>query len=219
MEHLVLLINNGKKPDEPYLATLGYWLPPNSPYGNFQLKFMKIIQRLDEANRKIIDSHKFWSACKTSNGFVPSGAYERHVFSNEEVIYMLRRAADELVSLIGCLSIYENTNEYPAKIKIDCVGAVLAQNESSQNSAFKPHIEIMTVLNEIANAFKHSFINSDHTLLGENEPCIHALSLDYNKLSSEAVFHNISLKFVVEKYNYFFNDCNIWLSEYSERNR
>jgi len=177
------------------------------------------IQRLDEANRKIIDSHTFWTACKTSDGFIPPNAHERHVFSNEEAIYMLRRAADELVSLIWCLSKYEETNQYPTKIKIDCVGSLLAQNEGSQNSIFKPHLEIMTLLNEIANAFKHSFINSAHTLLGENEPCIHALSLNYNKLSSEAVFHNVSLKFVVEKYNDFYNDCNIWLSEYSERNR
>lgn len=213
------LIENGKKPDEPYNATLGYWLPPNSPYGNFQLKFMKIIQRLDEANRKIIDSYKFWEASKVPNGFIVTGAYEQHIFSNEEAIYMLRRAADELVSLIWCLSKYEETNNYPTKIKIDCLGAVLSQNIKNRLVVFESHIEIMTILNEIANAFKHSFINSDLTLLDSDAPCIHALALDYNKLASDPVFHNVSLKIVVEKYNEFFISCNSWLKEYSERNR
>ena len=219
MESSLKLIENGKKPDEPYNAALGYWLPPNSPYGNFQLKFMKIIQRLDEANRKIIDSYKFWGACKTPDGFPAIGAYEQHIFSNEEAIYMLRRAADELVSLIWCLSKYEETNNYPTKIKIDCLGAVLSQNAENRLKVFEPHIAIMTILNEIANAFKHSFINSDHSLLGVDEPCIHALALDYNKLASEPIFHNVSLSGVVEKYNEFYISCNSWLKEYSERNR
>jgi len=65
MEKKVKLIENGKKPEKLHNASLGYWLPPNSPYGNFQLKFRKIIQRLDEANRKIIDSYKFWQECKS----------------------------------------------------------------------------------------------------------------------------------------------------------
>jgi len=219
MESRVKLIENGKKPDEPYNAALGYWLPPNSPYGNFQLKFMKIIQRLDEANRKIVDSYKFWQACRVPNGLPATGAYEQHIFSNEEAIYMLRRAADELVSLIWCLSKYEETNNYPTKIKIDCLGAVLSQKTENRLEVFEPHTEIMIILNEIANAFKHSFINSDLTLLGEDAPCIHALALNYNKLASNPIFHNVPLETVVDKYNDFFICSNSWLKEYSERNR
>ncbi|GEM_PF-3669480 len=111
-----MLIDNGKKPDEPYNAALGFWLPPDSPYGNFQLKYMKIIQRLDEANRKINESLYFWNNCRVK-GILPTGALERHVFANEEAIYMLRRAADELVSLIWCLSEHEENGNYPNKIK------------------------------------------------------------------------------------------------------
>ena len=62
---------------------------------------MKIIQRLDEANRRISDSWQFWNYCKTG-GIIQIGAYERHIFSNEEAVYMLRRAADELVSFTYC---------------------------------------------------------------------------------------------------------------------
>lgn len=56
----MLLVENGKAPVDPYNASLGFWLPPDCPHGNLQMKYMKIIWRLDEANRKISDSWKFW---------------------------------------------------------------------------------------------------------------------------------------------------------------
>jgi hypothetical protein len=213
-----MYIENGKMPDEPYNATLGFWLPPDSPYGNFQLKYMKIIQRLDEANRKIAESHHFWREWR-SEGILPIGALERHVFANEEAIYMLRRAADELVSLVWCLSKYEEDGHYPSKIKVDCLGAVVAQDENARHEAFSPHLELMSNLNDIANAFKHSFINSDHTILGSEEPRIHALGLAYNKLSSEPEFYDVLLTTLIEKYNEFYKSCVSWLESFSERNR
>ncbi|MGP9807742.1 hypothetical protein ACT3TQ_07320 [Halomonas sp. AOP12-C2-37] len=213
-----MFIENGKKPDDAYHASLSFWLPPDNPYGNFQLKYMKIVQRLDEANRKIADSYKFWEACKTG-GMIPIGAYECHVFANEEAIYMLRRAADELISLIWCLSKYEEDGEYPRKIKINCLASVIHQNDDARHEAFKDHIGLMTKLNDISNAFKHSFINSNHTLWGSDEPCIHALALGYDNLNKEPVFHNVTLSSVVEKYNAFYRSCNNWLKQYSEKNR
>lgn len=126
----MLLVENGKAPADPYSASLGFWLPPDSPYGNLQLKFMKIIWRLDEANRKISDSWQFWEVC-SQGGMLPTGALERHVFSNEEAVYMLRRAGDELVSMIWLLAKYESDGEYPSKIKVDCLGAVVSQSEEA----------------------------------------------------------------------------------------
>ena len=111
-----MFIENGKKPDEPYNAALGFWLPPDTPYGNLQLKYMKIILRLDEANRKISESRKFWKICQAGN-MSHCCAYERHVFSNEEAVYMLRQAADELVSLVWLLSKYEDDRQYPKNVK------------------------------------------------------------------------------------------------------
>lgn len=213
-----MFIANGKKPDEPYNASLGLWLPPDSPYGNLQLKYMKIILRLDEANRKIADSWQFWNVCQSA-GMLSVCAFERHVFSNEEAIYMLRRAADELVSLVGLLSIYEDRAKYPSSIKVDCLGAVIAQCESKRHKVFADHIDLMEVLNDIANAFKHSFINSEHTFLGSREPRIHALGLAYNKLSSEPKFYDVSISDLISKYNDFYKSCMSWLSAYSARNR
>jgi hypothetical protein len=51
-------IDNGKSPGEPYNVGLAFWLPTDSPYGNFNLKLMKLCQRLDEANRRLIDNRQ-----------------------------------------------------------------------------------------------------------------------------------------------------------------
>lgn len=149
----MLLVKNGKDPDDLYNASLGFWLPPNTPYGNLQLKYMKIICRIDEANRKIADSWKFWKIC-SDGGRLPNNALDRHVLANENVVYMLRRAGDELVSMIWLLAKYENNRDYPSKIEIDCLGAVVSQKEGQRIALFSKHIELMQKLNDIANAFK-----------------------------------------------------------------
>ncbi len=212
------LINNGKYPDDTLNASLGFWLPPDSPYGNFQLKFFKIIQRLDEANRRIIESYDFWQSCKTP-GFLPPGAVECHTLANEQAIYMMRKAADELVSLISCLSEYEKNSKYPEKMKIDCIGAVLNRKDEDQDHIYGNHLDFMQLLNEIANAYKHSFVNSELTLVGIEEPRINALALKYNNLSSSPTFHDVSFSELIVRYNGFYEDCVAWLNQFSERNR
>ena len=77
----------------------------------------------------------------------------------------------------------------------------------------------MELLNDIANAFKHSFINSGYLLLGAEKPRIHALELKYNTLSSKPIFHNGPLLELINKYNAFYKSCVSWLLAYSERNR
>jgi len=211
------LIQNGKKPDEPYNACSIFWLPPNSPYGNFQLKQMKLCMRLDEANRRLLDSFHFWLAA-SKPGIISANAYERHVYANEQVIYMMRRAADELISMIWCLNEFEKHKTYPKKIKIDSIGALLRLKDNQMPDIFRPHKGILQALNEIANAFKHSFINSDITLIGCDEPCVHALALNYNNLESGAKFHNVTLQQIVSEFNSFYVDAMQWLKEFSKRN-
>jgi hypothetical protein len=216
-----VLIDNGKKPNELYNARLGFWLPPQTPYGNFQLKFMKIVERLDEANRKIEESFGFWERIIASpNGMQFDNVYPRHVFANEQAIYMMRRAADELISLIWCLSEHEKTGAYPETIKVDCLGDVLKTAEKKKPIVlYQPHLNFIEILNEVANAFKHSFINSDINLFGAQEPCVHALGLKDNRLSAGEKFHNVALAALVRDYSAFYQTCLQWLRDYSERNR
>lgn len=95
----------------------------------------------------------------------------------------------------------------------------MLESEDTRLSVFSSHVELMQILNNIANASKHSFINFDHTLLGSAEPRIHALGLPSNKLSTDAIVYDVPVDELVKKYNKFYKSCVKWLSEYSEGNR
>jgi hypothetical protein len=125
-----IIIQNGKKPDEPYNACLSFWLPPDSPYGNLQLKQMKLCMRLDEANRRLRDSYRFWRIA-VKPGIISPNPYEQHVFSTEEAIYLMRRATDELISMIWCLNEFEKLREYPKKSRLTALVPCSAELKDS----------------------------------------------------------------------------------------
>ncbi|MGB4067955.1 MAG: hypothetical protein WBK08_07985 [Nitrospira sp.] len=214
---MTIWIDNGKSPDEPYSARLGFWLPPNSPYGNFQLKLMKICQRIDEANRRLTESRAFWEQARP-DGISPPNALQRHIYANEQAIYLLRRTADEMISLIWCLSEWQTKGGCPEKIKVDCIGALLDLSPEEYLKPWTPHIHMLTQLNEIANAFKHSFVDSDINVIGRDEPCVYALSLDRNKLASGVQFHGVSLMWLAKAFTAFYKDGMDWLRAFSEQN-
>ncbi|MFZ1504078.1 MAG: hypothetical protein WAS50_13055 [Nitrospira sp.] len=213
-----ILVDNGKSPDDLYNYRLGFWLPADSPYGNLQLKQVKLCKRIDEANRRIRESWAYWESSRVEDGLLIN-AYDRHVYANEQAVYLLRRASDEIIALIWCLSEWELKKSYPTIIKIDCIGALLSQRTEERPIPLNLHIELLTAINAIANAFKHSFVQSDITLIGRDEPCVHALSLDYNKLASGMKFHNFSLGWVANAFTAFYKDAIDWLRKFSERHR
>ncbi len=214
---MTIWIDNGKSPDERYNDKLGFWLPPDSPYGNFQLKLMKICTRIDEANRRLTESRAFWEQARP-DGISPPNAFQRHIYANEQAIYLLRKAADEMISLIWCLSEWKTKDVYPREIKIDCIGALLKQPPEQHLPPCKQHTNMLTVLNEVANAFKHSFVQSDIDVIGRDEPCVNALSLDYNKLASETKFHSVSLAWLAKAFTAFYKDGIDWLRAFSGQN-
>jgi len=210
-----LVIENGKTPDELYNACLGFWLPPKSPYGNFQLKLMKLRQRIDEANRRLADSAHYWSQTNT-DGILPVNSLEKHMFANEQAVYLMRRAADELISLVWCLMELQSKGEYPLKIEVDCIGRLLCESKHPVASVFPDRTKVLQTLNEISNAFKHSFVHSDITLSGRDEPRVHALALKHNKLEYGVKFHDVSLAAFVTEYSKFYNDGIEWLRAFSK---
>lgn len=211
-------IDNGKSPDELYNARLGFWLPPDTPYGNFQLKLQNMCERIDEANRRLSESHAFWIQARPL-GVSPTNAFQRHTYTNEQAIYLLRRTADEIIALIWCLSEWQTKAVYPQKITIDSIGTLLSQSPDQHLTPFRGHIHMLTVLNEVANAFKHSFVQSDIDVIGRDEPCVHALGLNYNRLSSGIKFHSVSLVWLANAFTVFYKEALDWLRAFSERHR
>jgi len=115
---IIPCINNGKRPDDPYNGRLGFWPPADTPYGNFQLKLLKVSQKIDETNRRLVEAFTFWEQTR-SPGMVLGPSFERHELSVEQLIYLMRRICDEFIALIWCLAMWEQTKEYPSRIKVD----------------------------------------------------------------------------------------------------
>ncbi|NTW26874.1 MAG: hypothetical protein HGA36_00960 [Candidatus Moranbacteria bacterium] len=212
-------INNGKLPNEHYNAMLGFWLPTDTPYGNFSLKLMKISSRVDEVNRAIAEVYTSWEIIN-ANQMLPIGLYDKHVFATEKAVYHMRRLCDELISLIWCLSRWESGNGvWPVKIVTDSIGGALnpKMDDLAILEVFKKHESILLTLNEISNAFKHSFINTDHSLLGKVEPCVHALGLKKNALASDTEFYNVAMFQLVTDFDKMYQDAFGWLKVFSSR--
>lgn len=215
----VVLVDNGKSPDEAYSASLGFWLPPDSPYGNLSLKLLKICERVDEANRQLQRSWGLWEQCR-AGGILQENVLQRHQYATEEAVYMLRRAADELVAMIWCLDEFENSGSYPVAIKVDCVGAALEGAQQARFAVFRDHAEMLQALNDAANAFKHSFVQSDAAaLLGRDEPLAFVLSLGRNRLASGVEFGTVALSWLALQFSHFYADSLRQLSSFSERHR
>lgn len=212
-----ILLDNGKTPDEPYNASLGFWLPPDSPYGNFSLKLMKVCQRVDEANRRVIDSFNFWTRANTK-GILPINAHERHFYANEQFIYLIRRTADELIALMWCLSHWEVKGAYPSRILVDSIGAAIQEEYNPKLIVVVNHQKNLMTLNEISNALKHSFIQTDINMIGSEEPCIFILSFSRNRISKPQFF-GVPLKKIVSDFNIFYQDSLNWLKGFSDRHR
>lgn len=196
--HTVPQIDNGKTPSD----NVGVWhmipLPADTPFGNLLLKHYRIVERLDHVNVSIQKAFASYDAAK-SRGV---GGLTEHALLAEEVIYWLRKTADELIGLVHILAQREETGVYPGRVDPDSIGALLASKDVPP--LFAGHVDFLTNLNEIANAYKHSFINSDLSLMGRDEPVVHALALKRNNLANVPQFYSVALRDVVHRFSAFF---------------
>ncbi|WP_298904496.1 hypothetical protein [uncultured Nostoc sp.] len=64
----------------------------------------------------------------------------------------------------------------------------------------------MKILNEVSNAYKHSFINSEISSIGTEEPYVFALALKKNDLGNQPEFHSVPFAELVVGFDSFFQD-------------
>jgi len=196
-------VDNGKRPEDPILAHVHLLpLPSNTPYGNLALKSMKIVMRIDWLNQRIQDAYASYARARSVDPIVAKPL--EHQLIAEEVVYWVRKTADELIGICDFLLHAVEAGEYPNALRIDSIGSALACRDSEITAHLLDFTAFLAQLNDISNAYKHSFINSDVTLLGRDEPVVFALALKHNRLEASPVFHVVALSQVVRQFSEFY---------------
>lgn len=212
--HSLPQIDIGKSPAEPLHVNHFLPLPADTPYGNLSLKYTKIIERLDRVNVKIQTTYQSFGRLHAHDISVEisddtiqdiSHNISEHLFLLEEIVYWLRKTVDELIGLTYVLTARAETGRYPDRVAPDSIGGLLHLKEKAP-ALYTKHISFMHLLNDVANAYKHSFMNSDIGLIGRDEPLLHALGLRHNNLKNEPVLYALSLRELIVAFDAFFTD-------------
>lgn len=144
-------VQTGKRRDEHVNVKHMLPLPADTPFGNLSLKYTLIVERLDHVNGLIDGVFDSYQAAVAKE----LGSLTHHLLLAEEATYWLRKTADELLALVGVLAEREASGSYPAQAASHPIDA------KSPPAWVVPHLDFLRLLNEVSNAYKHSFINSD----------------------------------------------------------
>jgi hypothetical protein len=200
-------IDNGKQPEELMNIIHLPQFPSSTPYGNLLLKAMNIVRRIDRVNieiRRVFSSYVHPSNQDISN---PHQDLLEHQFHAEQVVYWLRKTADEIVALAYVVDQRNKTGSWPKSVQIDSISGLKGNHSEQLRLLFEPHEKFLSTLNEVANAFKHSFINTDMTLVGAEYPVVFALSLKYNKLSNPPKFFSVGFAEMIIAFSAFYKQA------------
>lgn len=138
-------------------------LPHDTPYGNLNLKWVDVVERFDSINDLILELEKYFKIINIKDADVETANlisifFHKEKFAIEQIFYWLRKSADELISLLYVLDYHNLNNDYPTKIKIDCIGLLLISTDFYTEFVCT-YNHLLTILNEVTNAYKHSFLN------------------------------------------------------------
>lgn len=201
----------------PTLAQDFFWLPPDTPFGNLTTKIFAVGQRLAHANVRLQECYTCWQNAMVAvmeHDASPEGVdtrilscgnnFVQHQYAGEEAVAAIRRCADELVTLIWYLTQYDETGQFPEKIKVDMIDSFLLKSPELLNNK---HDTFLEDLRRLSNAHKHSFVQSDAHIIGTDEPCVYLLSYPRNNRTKGCEFVVVPLHQLVDEFNAFLADC------------
>lgn len=190
------------------------WMPSDTPFGNLNPKLFWILSLLAHANARLEETAAHWRAAMA--GSLGPALVEHRITANEAV-FAMRRAADELVTLTSVLEDRVENGSYPSKPRYDSVGAAFDKNGSARSELWESHRRLLSSLNDLANAHKHSFVDSDTSVVGQEQPCASALHLPYNDLDKHEVrLYVVALDDLAMGYNAFLADVLARLADLTE---
>jgi hypothetical protein len=193
-------------------------LNADSDFGNLNLNYSQIVIRIECVNSQIIDLyHKFYieKHKRETEGFAMYNLDESYlnIMVTEQIFYWLRKTTDEIISLISLCTDFKSNGKYPKKIKVSSIGEFL-KLKTPFIEVIEENKDLLKLLNEISNTFKHSFINPQiMAYKGSEYPVVFAYNLHYNDLKNEAKFIQIELKKFLNDYDKFLLEIKNYIEE------
>lgn len=180
-------------------------MPTDTPFGNLTPKLFWVLTLLAHANRRLEQSAAHWTVAMS--GSISHDSVE-HRLTAGEAVFAMRRAADELVTLTAVLDERVKSGTYPTKPEYDSVGTAFDKRGNPKAELWAAHSWLLQTLNDLANAHKHSFIDSDTTVVGQLQPCATALHLPHNDTErSEARLYVVALDSLAKAFGAFLSDA------------
>lgn len=199
-----LLIDTGKEIIENFNVALipnfnGY----KDPYVDEQLKFMRLITDLDVVNQNIIESNEIWGKIKNSENLdvqiYNTYKYKRLNKLHEYIVFDLKHFIDETIATISIIKGFVKDN----KVYISSIGAYLSKKEPNFND-FNNFLDLFQKLDDLSNSYKHSYANSDLSVIGRDENCFISLYSKYNDFDNNPIPYVISMDYIICEFNKFY---------------
>jgi len=199
-----LLIDTGKEIIENFNVALipnfnGY----KDPYVDEQLKFMRLITDLDVVNQNIIESNEIWGKIKNSENLdvqiYNTYKYKRLNKLHEYIVFDLKHFIDETIATISIIKGFVKDN----KVYISSIGAYLSKKEPNFND-FNNFLDLFQKLDDLSNSYKHSYANSDLSVIGRDENCFISLYSKYNDFDNNPIPYIISMDYIICEFNKFY---------------
>lgn len=173
-----------------------------SSFVNLDLKFIKLITDLDVVNQNIIESYEIWYKIKTNSSeliIYNTYLHKRNHKLHEYIIYDLKHFVDEIIATTALIK----GKILNGKISITSIGDYLGR-KNDKIYEFNKFIDFFKLLDNLANAYKHSYANSDFSVLGRDEDCFVALYSKYNDFSKESTPYVVSVNELIKEFNEFY---------------
>lgn len=207
-------INHGYKVEDDVLF-FDYLpqIPVHSPFGHLGEKYGFLMYRLHFTNETLSDIFQYqriYYECRKKSEFdnnIKLKILHRVLRFSTEIKIIL----DELLSLYFILNYHKDNKDWPKSIIIDSIGSYLNENNKIKYELFEKHKDLLLTTNNIGNAIKHSFANSEITWL-RNDSTIPVLVAYYHKqndLKNKVEFQYIELPKYIDKLNRFLPDYNL----------
>jgi hypothetical protein len=212
--------NNGYTFNMQFFMHLGM----SESYGNLSLKNMDYAQRhhyINELIREIYFDHSLEKSKIDGDFYTIDNLFFKVKNSTENVIYWLRKTADDYISLSYLIYYLYVKRERVGQFLIDSIGSLLYGKNDSEvrnmlKDVFKKHLETLRILNEVSNSYKHSFANHELIhLIGKDEPTVIELNANKNDFSKPLNYNSYSLKWIIQNYIGFYLDAETQIKKWS----